>query len=246
MIRAAVENNFEGWRDVARSLLCAGVPPEDVIWSTAEQGGLFSSFEGPALESDLLVPTEFVKIAKAVSCYDSDRKWATLYRLLFRIKHENKSLLRIESDPDVRRAALMDKAVRRDVHKFHAFVRFREVKMDGAEIYVAWHEPQHFTVEMSAPFFVRRFGNMRFSILTPRGCAHWDKHQLTFSVPASRSDAPARDATEEFWLTYYRSIFNPFRLKLNAMKKELPVRHWSTLPEAVLIPELIRAAEKRD
>jgi hypothetical protein len=29
------------------------------------------------------------------------------------------------------------------------------------------------------------------------------------------------------------------------MKKELPVRHWQTLPEAVLIPELIREARAK-
>jgi hypothetical protein len=28
------------------------------------------------------------------------------------------------------------------------------------------------------------------------------------------------------------------------MKKELPLRHWRTLPEAVLIPELIRRAKE--
>jgi len=32
--------------------------------------------------------------------------------------------------------------------------------------------------------------------------------------------------------------------KIKAMKKELPVRHWRTLPEAALIPELIREANK--
>ena len=80
---------------------------------------------------------------------------------------------------------------------------------------------------------------------SPKGCAHWDKQLLTFSPPADRSSAPAGDLTEEFWLTYYRSIFNPFRLKVNAMKKELPVRHWATLPEAPLIPELIREARAK-
>ena len=60
------------------------------------------------------------------------------------------------------------------------------------------------------------------------------------ATAATRDLAPTGDETEEFWLLYYRSIFNPFRLKVNAMKKELPVRHWRTLPEAALIPELIR------
>jgi DNA polymerase len=140
----------------------------------------------------------------------------------------------------------MAKAVRRDIHKFHAFVRFRRSEFDDKEIFIAWHEPRHFTVELAAPFFARRFGAMYFSILTPKGCAHWDLDRLTFSPAVDRSFAPAQDEAEDFWLLYYRSIFNPFRLKTNAMKRELPVRHWPTLPEAVLIPELIRdAIEKR-
>ena len=152
--------------------------------------------------------------------------------------------MHIESDEDVRRARLMEKAVYRDVHKFHAFVRFRRVEIFEEEIFVAWHKPHHFTVKRSAPFFVRRFGAMRFSIITPRGCAHWDTKNLIFSSGVSKNFAPERDATEDFWLAYYRSIFNPFRLKIKAMKKEFPVRHWQTLPEAVLIPELIRAAKE--
>ena len=33
-----------------------------------------------------------------------------------------------KADPDVRRIEELDKAVRRDAHKMHAFVRFREVR----------------------------------------------------------------------------------------------------------------------
>lgn len=183
-----------------------------------------------------------MRIAEAVACFDDFCKWSLLYRLLFRLVYENRNLLAIESDDDVRRALLMEKAVARDVHKFHAFVRFRRVGVDGKEVFAAWHEPHHFTVERAAPFFVRRFGAMLFSILTPKGCAHWDLENLAFSEAVSPACAPDRDDTEDFWLAYYKSIFNPFRLKIKAMKKELPVRHWRTLPEAVLIPELIRTA----
>lgn len=243
MIRAAIQNDFRCWRDVARTLLAADVPPGDVVWSRADQGGLLDGVGEIRTARDLRVPREFVKLAEAVACFDSDGKWATLYRVLYRLKHGNPNLLMVETDEDVRRARLMERAVKRDVHKFHAFVRFRLIEVDGEEVYVAWHEPQHSTVHRATPFFSRRFGTMRFSILTPKGCAHWDKQMLTFSPPAARSNAPTSDMTEEFWLTYYRSIFNPFRLKVNAMKKELPVRHWPTLPEAVLIPELIREAK---
>lgn len=141
------------------------------------------------------VPGEFIKLARAVACFDDGEKWSLLYRILFRLRHENTNLLFIESDKDIRHARLMEKAVDRDVHKFHAFVRFRSVISDGTEVYVAWHEPQHLTVERSVPFFVRRFGTMNFSILTPKGCAHWDQTNITFSLPASKQNAPNADAT---------------------------------------------------
>lgn len=242
MIQASINNDFESWRRAARRFLAGSIPPDQIFWTNETQGSLFTARETNAVSDEHFVPAQFVKLAKAVACFNDDSKWPLLYRLLFRLRNENRNLVEIESDADVSTAIRMEKAVNRDVHKFHAFVRFRKLEIETDEIYVAWHEPHHLTVERSAPFFVRRFGSMKFSILTPRGCAHWDREQLTFSGPAARSMAPEKDETEDFWLLYYRSIFNPFRLKVNAMKKELPVRHWPTLPEAELIPQLIREA----
>ncbi len=229
--------------------MLAGVEPGEVFWSDEDQSDLFQmSALPPVQERMFTVPPEFIAIAKMAACFDSQDKWQLLYRLLFRLVTENRNLLEIESDADVRQALLMKKAVARDIHKFHAFVRFRNIEcaIDDSreEFFIAWHEPHHFTVELSVPFFVRRFGSMRWSILTPRGCAHWDLKELTFSGAVTKDQAPKDDLTEDFWLTYYRSIFNPFRLKVKMMKKEMPVRHWQTLPEARLIPELIRQARE--
>lgn len=243
MYQAAVENSFESWRKAAREFLHAHVDPEEIIWTGQTNTGLFDAAIPESSNSAVKIPREFFEVANAAACFDSDERWALLYRLLFRLAYQNKNLLEIESDPDVRQVKLMAKAVKRDVHKFHAFVRFRKVEIEDKEIFVAWHEPHHFTVKASAPFFKRRFGSMLFSLLTPRGSAHWDLQELKFSDGVTRDAAPKDDETEDFWLTYYRSIFNPFRLKVNAMKKEFPVRHWRTLPEAVLIPELIREAK---
>ena len=196
-------------------------------------------------DQSVKVSPDFLALAETVVCHNDTERFALLYRILFRLIHENKNLLQIESDDDVRRARLMERAIYRDVHKFHAFVRFRRIELEGAEIYVAWYEPHHFTVEKSAPFFARRFGAMRFSILTPKGCAHWNLEELRFSAAVAKLDLPS-DETEDFWLVYYQSIFNPFRLKIKAMKKELPVRHWKTLPEAVLIPDLIRKGKEAE
>lgn len=248
MRHVRVENDFESWRAAARRLIAERVSPDEIVWSGETQAGLYETpaTVGPAVQRAGTVPRSFMKLAAAAACFDDPEKWPLLYRILYRLSFENKDLLQIESDKDVRDARLMEKAVDRDVHKFHAFVRFRSTEVDGNEMFVAWHEPQHWSVERATPFFARRFGGMRWSIFTPKGCAHWDLQDLTFSPAAQRPQAPTGDEMEEFWRLYYRSIFNPFRLNVKTMKRELPVRHWATLPEADLIPELIASAVSGD
>ena len=121
-----------------------------------------------------------------------------------------------------------------------AFVRFRKVGEtdEGREQFVSWFEPSHHIVRFNAPLFRKRFAGMDWSILTPDECAHWDGTALTFSEGVSAREAPSDDALEDLWRSYYKSIFNPSRLKLKAMQAEMPVKYWKNLPEAPLIQEL--------
>jgi DNA polymerase len=152
--------------------------------------------------------------------------------------------MHVASDPDVARARAYAKAVDRAAHKMKAFVRFRQVHdAEGQEAYVAWFEPAHRVAELTAPFFARRFANMRFSILTPDVCVHWDTEALAFTPGADAADAPPADALEDYWRTYYAAVFNPARLNPQLMRREMPQRYWRNLPEARLIPELIARAE---
>lgn len=248
MICISVENDYDNWRTAARKCLCKAIKPEKILWTENTQNTLFTNdlAEDQLNSSDkvIKVSPDYLELAEAVACYDDAEKWSLLYRILFRLTYENRNLLHIESDEDVRKARLMEKAISRDVHKFHAFVRFRQLEIGDKEIFIAWHVPAHFTVKRAVPFFVRRFGAMRFSILTPKGCAHWDLKKLTFTDGVSSDSAPQNDEAEDYWLTYYSSIFNPFRLKVKAMKAEMPSRHWKTLPEARLIPEMIGKAKR--
>jgi len=162
------------------------------------------------------------------------------------VTYENKNLLKIVSDPLTYKLEIMVKAIRRDVHKTKAFVRFRKkYDDDGSEHYIAWHRPDHYSLPLSAPFFVRRFAIMRWTILTPDESAYWDLENLHFGTGAKVSDAPGEDLMEVLWKEFYRAIFNPARIKVKTMKKEMPVRHWATLPEAALIPEMLAAAQTR-
>jgi DNA polymerase len=47
------------------------------------------------------------------------------------------------------------------------------------------------------------------------------------------------------WLSYYGAVFNPARVKRKAMRAELPLRHWPTLPETKIIERLIDQAPQR-
>jgi DNA polymerase len=244
VVRLASETDFAGWREAARSLRAHGVPPEAALWTVDGAGDLFGE-AAPAPQAGappFTVPREFLELADTVILHRSDERFALLYRLLWRLQREP-NLLRIASDPDVAQARSFAKQVSQAAHKMKAFVRFRQMQDEDGEIYVAWFEPPHRVVEMTAPFFARRFANMRFSILTPDLCAHWDTRQLTFTPGADAADAPREDALEDYWKTYYASIFNPARLKTAQMQKEMPKRYWRNLPEAGLIPELIARAE---
>lgn len=112
-------------------------------------------------------------------------------------------------------------------------------------MHVAWFEPEHHIVAAVAPFFTRRFAQMRWAILTPDLCVRWDGQSLQQSPGATASAAPGPDAGEALWLTYYRGIFNPARLKLHTLRQEMPRRYWPNLPEAALIHELAARAPAR-
>ena len=108
----------------------------------------------------------------------------------------------------------------------------------------AWFEPEHPTLELSAPHFARRFADMDWTIATPDLAAVFEAGRLRLTEDGPHAPPP-EDATQGLWNTYYASIFNPARLKLGAMRAEMPRRYWRNLPEARLIPELIATAGAR-
>ncbi len=252
---------FDDWRDRARDLLLRGVEPEAVrfVDARADQPGLlaFDPPSPPPLPSPSTpaspprVPRRFLPLARRVACHRDPDRFDLLYRLLWRVSREP-GILGDPLDGDVRRAQAMAKAVGRDIHKMHAFVRFRCIETaDAGEHYIAFHRPDHFITREAATFFRDRFRVMRWTILTPDECAAWDPatESLTFtpgvSPGLSAEHIPTGDDLETLWLTYYGAIYNPARTNLRAMTRELPARHWRTLPETRMIPQLLAEAPAR-
>lgn len=246
MIAAAPAHptRLDAWRDAARPLLAAAIPPERVSWG---EGALLAGDAPPAADAPPpRIPPAFLELATRVLQHRDAERHALLYAAAFRLTHGGeRDLVERATDKLVARLNAMAKAVRRDAHKMHAFVRFRAVQDGAAEHFLAWFEPEHLILEAEAGFFVRRFAALRWSILTPDGSAHWDGAALSFGPAGRRADVPAEDAREDLWRAYYRSIFNPARLKPAAMRAEMPVKYWRNLPEARDIPRLMEEAPAR-
>ena len=233
------------FRHAAKSCLAQQLPPAEILFATEEAGALFESAQlgdAPAI----LLPRRFVTLMSDVLCHSADDRFTLLYRLLWRIHHHGeRALLDNATDPDVQRAARYARAVERDVYRMHAFVRFTERTIDNRQVFTAWFEPQHRVLHRAAPFFVDRFANMDWLIATPFGTVAWQDKVLSFGPPAERPEQAADSVLDELWTTYYRTIFNPARLKVKAMMAQMPKRHWATMPETAQIPELLQQAGAR-
>ena len=274
--RVVVQPSFSDWRSQARQLLQLGFTPEQVDLQDATVAATLTLdlAMAPAEPEGTAFPLPhtskaFLDLAEIVSVHRSPARWNLLYRTLYRLQ-TNRDLLKIEIDNDVAQLHQMEHQVRRDLHKMHAFVRFRKLHadaMDGAnpfnnpvsgsaisaapaaleEHFVAWYQPDHRILPLAAPFFAERFAPMHWTILTPDESATWDPgtRQVAFGPGLPREAAPAEDELEELWRSYYASIYNPARLNPDVMRQEMPVRYWKNLPEVSLLPTLITQSASR-
>lgn len=241
---------YREWRDAARGLLRQRVPPEEVVWTAVSdaQDLLFDpepAGPSPLEPGTIAIPRAFFAMAEPVSRHKSERRWDLLYRAAWRMTNGERNLLEIETDDSVGQLNAMRRSVEKDIYRMRQFVRFRKVETSEGANYVAWYEPEHHTLDANGKFFVDRFGSMRWAILTPQRSLIWDLETLVIGSGVPRSRAPAEDELEDLWRLYYATIFNPARLKLDAMRAQLPVGRWNNLPESRVIPELVRMSRGR-
>ncbi|WP_444666863.1 UdgX family uracil-DNA binding protein [Cereibacter changlensis] len=235
------------WRKEARELAQHGVPAETVTWRVGDgEADLFAAppapLDGPTRE--IRLPREAVSGLQTALCHSDPERFARGYAVLLALS-EGRLRWGDRANAAMRKILEQEKSVRRDIHKMHAFVRFRELPpQEGRRAFGAWFEPEHHIVEAATPFFAKRFGDMDWVIATPEVTAHFIDGALSFTETEAES-RPPEDATEALWRTYYTNIFNPARLMVKAMQSEMPKKYWKNLPEADLIPGLIRGAQGR-
>lgn len=237
----------QAWRDAARGLLAEGVRPEDVLWSFDDpaQVDLFAAEpRRMTTPTRVTVPKSFIDMANRVVWHSDTDRFARLYAFLWRLR-DAPALMHDRGDGQLAHLRGLEKNVNRCAHKMKAFVRFRDLAADGPRRrFAAWFEPTHHTVEPTASFFANRFGDMDWMIVTPDVTARFEDGHLRFAPGQARPDLP-EDATEELWGTYFCNIFNPARVKVQAMTSEMPRKYWKNMPETRHIPQLLAHAEAR-
>lgn len=241
-----------GFRRHARALVARGVPPAAVCWRVAGDAPTLlgdahrcdDPHAAPAGAPPLRVPASFVALCDDVLLHREPQRFALMYRLLWRLR-EDPAAWHDRLHPDRRQAEQLARDVRHDLHDMRAYVRFTPVDTPQGVCHVAWFEPTHHVVAANATFFSRRFARMRWAILTPDLSMAWDGERLSFGPGGDRRDAPPPDAGAALWLTYYQHIFNPARLKVDTLVRQMPQRYWANLPEAQLIEPLVAGAQAR-
>ena len=259
--RPLVVRNFAEWREAARDLLLHEVAPERVTWSEpgARADDLFSGAPDAAPSADnapagltpvtqaaphrLSVPRALMEMLQSAACCRVPDRWAFLYRVIWRWQHGEHDV-QSPADADGARLHAMVKAVRREEHDMHAYIRFRErPESAGPPRFAAWFEPRHDVLPQVAEHFRHRMGGVTWMIGTPEASVLWDGATLHHTGPLMSSAADLIDTGEALWLTYYRSIFNPARVNAQLMQSHIPSRFWKNLPEGAIVPAMVSNAE---
>ena len=136
MKRVVLEADFDAWRAAAREALHAGYRPEDIDF----EDGTVPAPLSLALELDDAphgqpmehprVTKQFLEAAQVAGVHREPGRWNLLYRVLYRLQREA-DLLKMETDDDITELLRLKAQVQRDLHKMHAFVRFRKVLEPG-------------------------------------------------------------------------------------------------------------------
>jgi probable DNA metabolism protein len=229
------ETDWLGFRREARAFLAHLVPPECISWHArpdtpaelAADTGMPTAHADSAGAGSMnpVVPRSFMTLCETVVLHDDPNRFGLLYRLLWRLVHEP-DLRRDPLDADRMRAQHMAQAVRRDMQKMKACVRFRALDDGEAAdpLRAAWFEPAHHIVEAVAPFFVRRFAQTRWAVLTPERSMRWNGETLEFGPGGRRDQAPLEDDGEASWLACYHRIFSASQRSL-ATRTVVPAEH---------------------
>ena len=207
MRRVLVPHGYPAFREVARRLLAADVPPSEVALTasarpqvvlTDDDDGLPPPCEGVG---PITVPLSFVRRSARVLCHRAPEVVDLTYRLLWRVTHGERRILADPAHPDVQAFLRMEEAVVRDVHAFVAAARFAPFPGPPRPGLIAFHAPAHRTARLAAARFASQLRGRPFVVATLDEVALFDGAELSFGPPPEVAPGPKELAP--WWQGYY-------------------------------------------
>lgn len=198
---------YPAFREVARRLLTADLPPSEVslvpggpaqVVLTGEDDGLPPAVEGVG---PITVPLAFVRRAARVLCHRDPAALDLTYRLLWRVTHGERRILADPAHADVQAFLQREEAVVRDVHAFVAAARFAPTPGPPRPGLIAQHAPAHRTARLAAARFVSQLRGRAFVLATPDEVVLFDGAELTFGPPPEAPLGPKE--LGPWWPGYY-------------------------------------------
>ncbi len=228
-----LEPDFEAWRPAARDALRAGYTPAELDLQDATVPTPLSlaldadeSPTGPSLEHPH-VPKAFLEAARIAAVHRDPERWNLLYRLLYRLQ-SNRNLLQLETDDDVAHLLRLEGQVRRDLHKMHAFVRFRKVLEPGDPAERPIVVDEEVTVP-SAAAHEQPAHHLLLETPTPFGPV---KSEIEACAPAETTE-PTADQDCEHFIAWYQPDHRIVPLAAPFFAERFAVMRWSILtPDA--------------
>ena len=145
-------------------------------------------------------------------------------------------------DADVYELVQTARRVRREVHRFHGFVRFQKT---ADNMYVAAIDPDHDIVKLLGPHFKSRFPERHWLIydLRRNRGIYFDTREIravemqnpAFDLTKGTLHQHARAMDEDYYVTlwqhYYDAINIMERKNHRQMRASMPRRYWKYMPE---------------
>ena len=126
-----IDADEQCFRTMARRCLAMNLAPSDIGFTDEGQATLFATLPAADDGEAFTVPRSFAELLRDAICHSAVDRFALLYDVLWRVHHGERELAENLADPAVARLHGYAHNVRRDIHKMHAFLRFREQIVDG-------------------------------------------------------------------------------------------------------------------
>lgn len=145
-------------------------------------------------------------------------------------------------DEDVYEVVQTARKVKKEVHRFHGFVRFQQA---ADNIYFAPIDPDHDILPLLIPHFKSRYADQQWVIYDTRRKygIHYDlKNVSEVQIENPAADfktgtlpQEAKDENEDHYLKLWQSYYDSINIQQRSNKKQMtrmmPRRYWKYLPE---------------